>query len=91
MSCCSASRSKHSYLIHLVDDETGRWGRCVIQSACEHGMQEWAHHLASQDELYVVDSNNDTFLMAHPRVIHVDDKTAAHLPVADPTDCGHCA
>lgn len=78
------SPSKHSYLIELTDDITGRWGRCVFQSECVHGMQEWADHLASINSLWVHDENDERFLMLHPVVIRVDAEAAAHLPIVDP-------
>lgn len=92
MACCPVCvmpRSKHSYLIDLVDDETGQWGQCVVQSVCSHGMQEWMNTLASEAKLYVVGTEGEKFLMLHPRVIHVDTEKAAHLPIVDPQGCGH--
>ncbi len=85
----SVTPSKHSYLIELTDEQTGRWGRCVFQSECPHGMQEWATHLAEQGALYVHDEAGERFLMLHPRVMHVDAEAAAHIPTVDPTGCGH--
>jgi hypothetical protein len=75
---------KHSYLIQLLDTETARWGRCVIQSECPHGMQEWVSYLATRNELYVHDEDGEKFLMLHPLVMDVDHQTAAHLPLKDP-------
>lgn len=80
---------RHSYLIELTDDKTGRWGRCVFQSDCPHGMQEWAEYLASRSDLWVHDERDERFLMLHPRVVHVDALAAAHLPIVDPTGCGN--
>ncbi len=78
-------RRKRSYLIHLVDEQSGRWGRCVFQSECEHGMQEWAQQLADEGMLHVHDyTTEEKFLMTHPRVIHVDSEAVKHLPIVDP-------
>lgn len=78
---------KHSYLLYLADENTGRWGRCVIQSECQHDMQEWVEHLASTGSLMVHDTRTDEkFQMDHPRVMHVDEKTAAHIPIVDPVN-----
>lgn len=79
-------RGKHNYLVQLVDDETGKWGRCIVQSECPHEMQEWMDHLAEQAQLWVHDQNDEQFLMLHPRVLDIDDRVASHLPIADPCD-----
>lgn len=76
-------RKKVSFLVYLSDEETGRWGRCVFQSECGHGMQEWAQTLAGQGVLYVHDENDEKFLMTKPRVIYVDSEAATHLPIMD--------
>lgn len=85
MTCnCSDAPEKRSYLIHLMDERTRRYGRCVFQSECSHGMQEWATHLASTASLMVVDPDTDEkFQMDHPMVLHVDDKAAAHIPLVE--------
>lgn len=80
-------REKHSYLIDFLDTETARWGRCVFQSECPHGMQEWADHLAAAGQLLVHDKNTgEKFQMDHPRVMGVDAYAAAHLPIVDPVN-----
>jgi hypothetical protein len=79
------SPEKHSYLIDLIDTETNRWGKCVFQSECPHGMQEWAEYLASRGDLEVTDPiTGEKFLMAHPQVMGVDARAAAHIPIVDP-------
>lgn len=81
------SARKHSYLLTLMDKQTNREGRCVIQSECAHGMQEWVEYLASKAALNVVDPETDeTFLMSDPLVLLVDDKAAAHIPLVDPVE-----
>lgn len=77
---------KHSYLVHLLDAETARWGKCIIQSECAHGMQEWVEYLASTGQLRVNDNEGEEFLMSHPKVMHIDPKAAAHVPVVDPVN-----
>jgi hypothetical protein len=77
---------KRSYLIEIVDQKTGRWGRCVFQSECSHGMQEWAQTLADAGALTLHDQNDEKFCCTDPRVIHVDDKAVAHLPIVDPVN-----
>lgn len=85
LDCRPPARKQHSYLLTLMDKQTNREGRCVIQSDCPHGMQEWVEYLASQAALNVVDPGTDeTFLMSDPMVVNVDDKTAAHIPLVDP-------
>jgi len=79
------SAEKHSYLIDLIDTETDRWGKCVFQSECPHGMQEWAEFLAARGDLEVIDPNTgEKFLMSHPKVMGVDARAAAHIPIVDP-------
>jgi hypothetical protein len=79
------SPEKHSYLIDLIDTETNRWGKCVFQSECPHGMQEWAEYLAFRGDLEVTDPvTGEKFLMLHPRVMGVDARAAAHIPIVDP-------
>jgi hypothetical protein len=75
---------KHSYLVTLIDAQTGKLGRCVVQSECQHGMQEWIQHLADQGSLHVVSEKAEKFFMANPTVVHVDAKAAAHLALVDP-------
>jgi hypothetical protein len=79
------STEKHSYLIDLLDTETARWGQCVFQSECPHGMQEWAEYLASKNDLHVVGPvTKEKFQMRHPQVMKVDPHAAAHIPIVDP-------
>lgn len=76
---------KRNFLIHLIDTETIRWGRCVVQSECSHGMQEWVDELTrAMGGLIVNDSAGNEFTMHHPRVVDIDAKAAEHLPIMDP-------
>lgn len=77
---------KHSYLLHLLDTETARWGMCVVQSECSHGMQEWMEHLAANGQLTVHDNAGNEFQMDHPKVMNIDAKSAAHVPIVDPVN-----
>lgn len=77
---------KRSFLIQLIDEETGKWGRCVVQSECQHGMQEWMEYLAENGQLTVHDQNDEAFVMLHPVVVDINDKAAAHIPLVDPVN-----
>jgi hypothetical protein len=79
-------RQKRSYLIEIVDQKTHRWGRCVFQSECSHGMQEWAQTLADHGQLILHDEHDEKFWSTDPLVVNVDDKVAAHLPIVDPVN-----
>lgn len=61
-----------NYLVTLVDQETGELQRIVVQSECPHGMQEY------------VDSLSDLKL-AHPVVVDIDEYSARHIPLVDPS------
>ena len=78
---------KHSYLVHLVEENTNRAGRTIVQSECPHGMQEFLRAIASTGELVVHDYQGNEFSMDHPIVINIDDRSAAHLPIVDPSTC----
>lgn len=89
MACnCGAvpAQEKHSYLIHLLDGHTARWGRIVVQSPCVHDLQEWLTDLTTQrGGLTVTDKVTDEkFTMHSPRVMKIDTKGAAHVPLVDP-------
>lgn len=83
---------KHSYLLVLVDAVTGREGWIIMQSECAHGAQEWVESIAVAGGVDAADpskvdpitGDNEHFLMMAPRVIEVDDKRAAHIPIVDP-------
>lgn len=78
-------RQKRNYLLHLIDVDTSRWGRCVVQSECPHGMQEEMDRLARKmGGLIVNDENGNEFTMTRPVVVDIDTKAAAHLPIIDP-------
>ncbi len=79
---------KHNYLLVLMDAQTHRIGRCVMQSECAHGMQEWVTHLASTNGglVVVVPTNDEKFSMTSPLVMDIDDKAARHIPVVDPVN-----
>lgn len=83
-----APREKHSYLIELLDAETNLWGRCVVQAECPCGIQEWLQRVADTGGLKVDRISHGTtrgkFLMYHPRVMKIDAKRAAHVPIVDP-------
>lgn len=84
--CWITPAQKHSYLVHLIDTETNRWGRCIVQSECSCDMQEWLTHLAAIGNLSVHDENDEKFTMTHPLVIDIDTESAAHLPLVDPVN-----
>ena len=82
---CSAAQppEKHSYLIDLVDSKTNKGGRCIVQSECEHGMQEWITELGHQGVLVVVDAAGKKFTMLDPIVLNIDPEKAAHIPLVE--------
>lgn len=57
---------KKSYLVHLSNDK-GESHKIIVQTICTHDMQEW------------VDSQ--IFPIANPKVIYIDDQSAAHIPI----------
>lgn len=61
---------KHSYLVQLANDE-GESFDCIVQTPCVHDIQEW------------VTEHAESFPIANPRVINVDDKAAAHVPIVE--------
>lgn len=77
---------QRSYLVHLLDTQTAAWGRCIVQSECSHGMQEWADSLAARRELFVHDEQGEKFLMEHPRVVRIEKEAAEHLPLVTPVN-----
>jgi hypothetical protein len=84
--CWVSSAPKHSYLVHLIDQETNRWGRCVVQSECTCDMQSWLTHLASVGSLVVHDEHDEKFTMTRPLLMDIDTESAAHLPLVDPVN-----
>lgn len=87
MSCnvCSSQPELHSYLVHLVDEVTNKAGRTVVQSPCQHDIQQWLSEVAlEQGGLMVEDYHENLFSMTKPRVLHVDAEAAAHIPLRDP-------
>ena len=75
---------KRNYLVHLIDAQTGQLGRCVVQSECPHGMQEWLDELTHKmGGLIANDERGREVTMAHPRVVDIDAKGAAHLTILD--------
>ena len=80
----SPESGKKSYLLYLFDSEQMRLGWCVVQSECEHGMQEFISDIAKTG-LIVHDNHGQKFTMFHPEIIKIDDKAASHLPIVDPT------
>ena len=77
---------KRSFLIEIVDSETNRFGRCVVQSECPHGMQEWMETLAQAGQLVLHDLDDEKFWSTTPVVVNIDDKAVAHLPIVDPVN-----
>lgn len=77
---------KRSFLVEVVDSVTNRFGRCVVQSECPHGMQEWMQSLANAGQLAVHDENDEKFWPTSPMVVNIDDKAVAHLPIVDPVN-----
>lgn len=84
--CWVTPQHKRSYLIHLIDAQTHRWGRCIVQSECSCDMQEYLTQLAAQGSLDVHDENDIKFTMEHPIIVEIDSKAAAHVPVVDPVN-----
>jgi len=60
-----------SYLVTMLDRLTGQQCRIVVQSDCEHGMQEFVDRLAAEGRIPI----------AYPVVINIDPHAAAHVPV----------
>lgn len=80
-----APQEKHSYLIDLLDGVTARWGCIIVQTVCLHDLQEWLTNQASQGGLTVDDrETGEKFIMHAPRVMKIDAKAAAHVPLVDP-------
>lgn len=89
MTCCSSSHGqKRSYLVHLIDTQTSRWGKCIVQSSCLCDIQQWVESMAVGGQLVVHDPNrnDEPFVMLSPQVMHIDDKSAAHIPLVDPVN-----
>lgn len=84
--CWVTPQQKHSYLVHLIDQHTSRWGRCVVQSPCTCDLQEWLTQLAAQGNLVVHDENDERFSMSRPLIIDIDTQSAAHIPLVDPVN-----
>jgi hypothetical protein len=61
-----------SYLVTLVDQETGDLQRIVVQSDCSHNMQEFVDGLVD-------------LKLAHPIVVDIDEQVVRHLPLVNPT------
>jgi hypothetical protein len=81
-----APQEKHSYLIHLLDARSARWGRIIVQSPCTHDLQEWLTSLAAASGgITVTDKETEEkFTMYEPRVMKIDPRGAAHVPLVDP-------
>lgn len=84
-----APREKHSYLIELLDAETHLWGRCIVQAECPCNIQERLQSMADRNGGFTVDrvghgTVTGKFLMHQPRVMKIDAKAAAHVPLVDP-------
>lgn len=77
---------KHSYLVTLIDSATGKLGRCIVQSECPHGMQEYLQDLAGHGSLSVMDERDEEFPMDNPTVVGIDIEAAAHIPIVDPVN-----
>ena len=67
------SPKKHSYLVQLSND-AGEALDIVVQTPCTHDMQEWVTEQARLGRLPIRD----------PKVINIDAKAAAHIPIVDP-------
>jgi hypothetical protein len=81
--CWMTPQGKHSYLVEATDGDTGQFGRCVIQSECQHGMQERLTELANLGQLKLHDDHDKPFYPSRPVLIHIDTKGAAHIPILD--------
>jgi hypothetical protein len=79
-------RPKRSYLVELIDAKSNRGGSCVVQSECDHDMQEWITHLARQGALMVCSPDGEKFRMDNPVVVNIDAEKAAHVPIVDPVN-----
>lgn len=61
-----------NYLVTLIDRDTGEMQRIVVQSECSCDMQEYVDTLTDLN-------------ISNPRVVDINERAAAHLPVVDPT------
>lgn len=57
---------KKSYLVHLAN-EKGETHKIIVQTVCTHDMQQWV--------------DTQTFPIENPKVIFIDEKAAAHIPI----------
>jgi hypothetical protein len=65
-----------SFLVTMLDRMTGEECRVVIQSSCQHGMQDFVDSLAREGKLPITS----------PVVIDIDERTARHIPIVDPAE-----
>lgn len=61
-----------SYLVTLIDRETGDLQRIVVQSECPCGMQEFVDGLSDLN-------------IKQPVVVDINETAANHVPLVDPT------
>jgi hypothetical protein len=61
---------RQSYLVQLSNDQGAKYD-CVVQTTCPHDLQTW------------IDEHAGDFPIVHPKVINIDAKIAAHIPLAD--------
>lgn len=64
---------RQSYFVQLSND-AGEGMNCIVQTTCPHDLQQW------------IDEHAGDFPIVHPRVINVDAKIAAHIPVVSPAN-----
>lgn len=63
----------HSYLVTMIDRETGKSQRIVVQDTCPHGIQEFV-------DQKVAEGHPDLYLN-NPVVVDVDEQAARHIPI----------
>jgi hypothetical protein len=63
----------YSYLVTMVDRVTGQHQRVIVQSDCQHGMQEYIDQQVSR--------RNPDIKLADPVVIDIDARAARYIPV----------
>lgn len=62
---------RQSYFVQLAN-EAGEGFNCIVQTTCPHDLQQW------------IDEHSGDFPIVHPKVINVNGRIAAHIPVVDP-------
>lgn len=64
---------RQSYFVQL-SNEKGESHDCIVQTSCPHDLQQW------------IDDNSVNFPIVHPRIINVNARVAAHIPLVDPVN-----